>query len=243
MIMDDTRVDLTWVMEGVESGLDDSLYNPLARGVYSLFGEKGRPFERLSKCFFRDSKGETRWFGVFIYSAGDRVLFFPGFSKSQENPVGYKDKELWCKEDMEIDHLSLDRDRETWHITAPKSQKHIGNFFTQKVSNDVRHWFSMSTFNSECLRTALSETLVSMPVPQSDVERRIKTFIESRDGVTFQLLSFNSEHSFPDKPWFLHFSVFFGAPGFQVPDTTILGIPDIEPFSNNCETNLSETPI
>lgn len=218
-------LELTWSMDGdiVSSGVDDSPENPLARATQCLFLE-GKPFTRLNKCFFLDTDGRMRWLGIFVHSAGDRVIFFPGFAELQQHITGYYgDTPRWDQE-FKIDHLSLEPDWRSWHFTEPRSVAHVGKMYTHQLAPDVFHWFSMSVKSKHDLRIARKETKVSAITPPKDIDRRVEIFKASREDAEFQIVGLN-ESSPSRQPNFFHFSVTIGPPRFALNNSEILGIP------------------
>lgn len=235
-------LELTWQMDGVVAGTDDSAENPLARATDCLF-RQGRPFSRLSKCFFRGPDDIVRWLGIFVHSAGDRVIFFPGFAEPQTYVTGYADDALRWSQPFQIDHLSLEADRLSWHFTEPKSADHLGKMYTIELGPRVVHWFSMSVTAQEDLRIARENTLVSAPTPSRDIDRRMGVFVRSREGALFQLVELNKERPLTPAPNFLHFSVVVGPPGFESPGTEIFGAPHGSPLHHASMESLSKVPI
>lgn len=218
-------LELTWSMDGdiVSSGVDDSPENPLARATQCLFLE-GKPFTRLNKCFFLDPDGKMRWLGIFVHSAGDRVIFFPGFAELQHHITAYNGDALRWNQKFKIDHLSLEPDWQSWHFTEPRSVAHIGKMYTHQLAPNVFHWFSMSVKSRHDLRIARKETKVSAITPPKDVDRRLEIFRASREDAEFQIVGLN-ESSPSHQPSFFHFSVTIGPPGFEAGHSEILGTP------------------
>ena len=58
-------LELAFEVDGARPGTDRCADNPLARATDCLF-RQGRPFSRLSKCFFRGIDGRLRWLGIFV---------------------------------------------------------------------------------------------------------------------------------------------------------------------------------
>lgn len=228
-------LQLTWKMEGCTPGVDDSADNPLARAVDRLFRD-GKPFKRLNKCFYCGPDSVFRWLGVFVHSAGDRVLFFPGFSDPQSHVLAYDERALRWNQAFQIDHLSLESDGKTWHLTAPKSASHLGRLNAVQLPSGGTHWFSMSVATPENLRIVRNETLVMAPSPPQDSERRIEEFRKVREGAVFQIVGLNTEHPVTGEPTFLHFSVLVGSPGFPASEDLLLALPYGSPF-------LPESPV
>lgn len=222
-------LEITWRMDGCAPGIDNSQDNPLSRATDRLF-RLGRPFFRLNKCFFREPNGTLRWFGIFVHSAGDRVLFFPGFGKVHTHLVGYKVEVPRWNQPFHLDHLTLEPNRRTWHVTSPKSDDHLGKLYTRKLGSGRVHWFSMSTANASELRLVRECTQVRALTPPQDVDRRTEVFRNAREGAMFQLLQLNTEQPHAQAPAFLHFSVVVGPSGFPPLESEILGLPRGSPF-------------
>ncbi len=230
-------------MTGVSQGYDQCQDNPLARATRNLFSTSGQPFKRLTKCFFQDPSECIRWFGVFVHSAGDRILFFPGYSKLHDHLVGYMGENPWKEASMDVDHISLEKDRLSWHFTNKNSTEHVGSISTHRISDTALYWFSLSVLDSSSLRAVRENTVITAPIPSSDVDRRVSVFTESREDAVFQLLCLNRDHSLPSKPMFLHFSVLVGLPGFCIPQNTIMGLPANGVFSNEVAESIESHPV
>lgn len=233
---------INYTMPNTSPGVDDCKENPLARATKNLLYSSGQPFKRLSKVFFQDPSGCIRWFGIFIYSAGSRVLFFPGFTKKHDHLIGFRGNSVWKNALMDIDHISLEKDGLSWHITSVDSVEHVGKIFTQKISGEIRHWFSLSVAGSEYLRVARETTVVSAEVPANDSARRVEVLLQSREDAIYPLLSVDSEHLALSEHTFLHFSVLFGVPDFDVPESFLLGIP-YDKFVTGTGNAIQESPV
>ncbi len=82
------EIKLSWHIEGGLLGTDNDTNNPLARATRSPLVD-GKPLQKLSLCFYSDSivdgtegKQNLKWFGVFVLSSADRLIFFPGFNST-----------------------------------------------------------------------------------------------------------------------------------------------------------------
>jgi hypothetical protein len=236
-------LELTFNIENGKSGNDDSADNPLARATDCLF-RQGRPFYRLSKCFFRGPDQILRWLGIFVHSDGDRIIFFPGFAEPQMHVTGYNDQSLRWNRPFKIDHLSLESDRLSWHFTTPQSTDHLGKMYTRHLGCDVMHWFSMSVNTQDELRIVRENTIVSAATPSGDIGRRVDVFRRAREDALFQLVTLNTQHPNPEKPNFLHFSVTVGPSGFDSPGIEIFGLPHGSPlFKPMPHEMLANVPI
>ena len=236
-------LELAFEVDGARPGTDRCADNPLARATDCLF-RQGRPFSRLSKCFFRGIDGRLRWLGIFVHSAGNRIIFFPGFAQLHKEVVGYRDDVLAWDRPFQIDHLSLESDWLDWHFTEPRSADHIGNFRTLPLGLGVVHWFSMSVQTQDDLRVLRRRTLVSAPTPARDVERRTEVFVRAREDAVFRIVELNRQHGHVPAPNFLHFSVVVGLAGFHSPEDGISGIPFDSPLARPAiDGSLAGMPI
>lgn len=222
-------IELTWSMPIGQPGVDASQENPLARSTRKLFAD-GKPFLRLSQCFFRGEDTQLRWFGVFVHSAGERLLFFPGFAEPFKHVIAYNGSVPRWNEGFLVDHLTLERDRRSSHLTSPGSLEHLGKLGTLQIDSAKTFWFSMSMASESALCPAYTETRVSVAAPHKDVDRRAQAFVSAREGSDFPIIELHKEYATTQSPRFLHFSVIVGPPGFEDTDNQVYGIPHGSPF-------------
>jgi hypothetical protein len=168
----------------------------------------------LCKCFFKN-EGIARWLGVFVHSDGERVIFFPGYASQQSYIAGALDPQTKVDQPFTVDHISLEKDRRSWHFTAPKSSDHIGKVSTLDLDQSRTFWFGLSVAKDELLMPLYHKSRLRFPVPESDAQRRIKSFLAAREGVEFPLITLNSEVERVAEPSLLHFAVIVGPSGFD----------------------------
>jgi hypothetical protein len=230
-------------MPGGAPGCDASLDNPFARAVTQLF-EEGRPFPNLCKCFFKDPSGVLRWFGVFVHSAGNRVLFFPGFVDNFDKIFGFCGNDMRWNESFRFDHSSLESDRSRWHATSPRSGAHLGSPSTFSLGQDRVLWFGLSLSAPSVLRVVHEETQFTCNSPPGDSKRRMEVFYNARKDAKFPIIMLNDEHPAPADPCFLHFGLIVGPKGFEDYSGTELGFPYGSPFLDDpLPSELNGLPI
>ena len=202
---DDNKIELTWKFEPGEPGFDDDPDNPLWRATEHLLSH-GAPQERLVMAYVIDQRSGTtyRWLGVFAHSAGDRLVFFHGLDFAPKwvniNRGGGTEKKY-----IDIDHMSLERDWSRWHFTSRGSEHHVGSATTRDLGKGWRFWFGLSIPNLDNLRVVKKQTKVVGTSPGSDAKRRIDSFMNSREGVTFPLITMPA--STPESESFPYFEV------------------------------------
>ena len=213
-------LELTWYIEQGSQGTDDPT-NPLSRAVNRLFREDGQPFPAISLCFFGDlatrmpRNSPLRWLGAFVLSAGDRVIFSPGFAIS---PVGIQHfqgesrQPLYDDPTFTVDHVALDQDRTHWHVTTQSKDHYASHGRTSPLGNDRFLWFGLSVARATELRELKTKTIIYAPA--RDSERRTAVFIQARDGAEFPCASLHPEALSRFQEGFLHFVFIVGPKGF-----------------------------
>lgn len=222
---------LTYETDFGNEGEDTDPINPLSRAVSRLF-EDGQPFKRLNMCCFSDEAPAAvpRWFGVFIKSSWDRIIYFPGYMKTVEPIIGYRGNKLQWNQIFDLDHMTIENNFESWHITSRRSREHIGALPTAALGGGRFLWFGMSLSQSNIFRDFKNKTIVTTKIPVSDSNRRSQVFFDSRDGANFHILGINpdSRNIFPNG--FFHFSLIVGPSGFELYKGEKHGYPVDSPF-------------
>lgn len=214
--MEDTT-KIEWSMDAGRSGLDSDPTNPLSRSLARLINT-GKPFSRLALSFLNEGEGQFRWFGVFV--EGKRTLFFPGFSVAFDGIESHRGQVPHARRSFEFDHLSLEKDRTTWHVTARGSSDHLGSLRTLALGNGRVLWFGLSFASLDAFRPVQDKTAIEFSAPSNDAARRRKIVMASREQAEFPILSL------PDCPLaaqpssYFHASVIAGPAGFE----TYLGL-------------------
>jgi len=210
-------------------GCDSSDENPLSRSVRQLL-EEGKPFPRLSMCFFDPKTSPIRWLGVLVHSAGDRILFFPGYAQTPTTLQTFVGDSQTENRPFVFDHVSLERDLQSWHVTTPRSTDHVGRPKTLPLGHSRVLWFGLSAASDQALRPVLIATRVTGNLPPSDAQRRIQAFMAARDGAEFPMFSLNTDIPRRKPPSFLHFSFVVGPAGFPDYDGTEIAAPIASPY-------------
>lgn len=237
----------SWTMNVGTEGVDSDPMNPLARALNRLLRD-GQPINKLSMCFlnlpnFQGDTAALRWLGVFVYSAGDRLIFFPGYANPPKKLVGFRNRSMMFNEDQATDHLSLERDRDSWHATTPNSARHFGGPKPLELGDGCALWFGMSFPNRDAMREVKKTTKVKSSVPASDARRRAEVFKKARDGSEFPIASLNTEHAYEPDPSFYHLSIIVGPPGFPEYTGGEHGYPRGSPFLLDLLPDAIRVPI
>jgi hypothetical protein len=232
-------IKLTFKLNGGVDGIDDDPDNPLARAAANLF-KSGQPYKRMIQCFCsnplevaNNGNQTLRWFGVFVLSAGDRVIFFPGFSSPKSLVQRYQRNSLVWNQSFDFDHLSLQRDFKKWHITNYDSSEHLGSPATLPLGKGRILWFGLSISDFKVFRIAKEQTEISVQAPSRDANRRSDILLNSRSDAIFPILDFHSEAVSSLNTGFLHFGVIVGPKDFEKYTGTEIGIPNGSPFLTN----------
>jgi hypothetical protein len=211
--MDDIK--LTWEMAGGIEREDSAAANPLSRSLNRLF-EAGQ---------------------------GNRIIFFPGLTKTKIYIEAYKGQRLRHKREFDFDHISLDENLNSWHITSQKSKDHLTSFPTTDLGNGRKLWFGMSFSSFSSLWPVSRKTTVITTCPKSDADRRLKTFVEAKERAMFQIMGHNPDADKKFPKGFSHISVIVGPPGFESYNGNLHGFPAGSPFlSEPLPSYISELP-
>lgn len=233
---ENTGDSFTYRFSHGRSGTDQSPENPLFRSLRFLM-EKGRPQKAVTLCKMglleKVPDQPVRWFGVFVLSAGDRLLYFPGFFQPNGRLLAYAGTSQMADRGFRTDHASLESDLDTWHLTEdPPRRRHQFGPKTRDLGEGRVLWFGMSVAQEEIFREIRYETVMAKDVPSSDSKRRFKSF----QGAAFA----DPNHVIPRPPSsrpgeneFLHFLFIVGPEGFPMYDGQALltphGAPWVEP--------------
>ena len=212
-------------------GTDSDPNNPLARALNSLLST-GRPIERFSACYFDPLPMASGifWFGTFVYSAGDRVIYFPGLAAMKQYLQMSKGAGPIKQRAFEVDHLSLQSHRRDWHLTAKGSKGHIGRFPTTDLGEGRVLWFGMSIAAPDTLRRLCTHTKVEAHIHPNDAHRRADVFKVAREGVAENVLMLNTTNHPLAWPRFAHFTVIAGPCGFADYSGEHLALPLGSPY-------------
>ncbi|HML96821.1 MAG TPA: hypothetical protein PKC29_15550 [Thermodesulfobacteriota bacterium] len=220
-------IELQWNMDAGRPSYDSDPINPLNRSLARLI-DTGKPFSRLALSFLNEGHGLLRWLGVFVQ--GRRTAFFPGFSTKYDRIESYRGQFPHASCSFEIDHLTLEKDRLSWHVTAPGSSNHIGNAKTLALGDDRYVWFGLSFSSLDIFRPVANNTMIKFQAHRNDSRRRLDAIMRSRDGAEFPILSM------PDGPLarqpnsYFHISVIAGPPNFDTYLGPEHGFPIGSPF-------------
>ena len=164
-----------------------------------------------------------------MLSAGERVIFFPGYAAMPDALVGMRGPAKMWDNHVVIDHLTLEKDRKSWHATTPRSKKHFSGPTTLGLGEGKALLFGMSVADESALRVAKKKTLVRADVPPSDAQRRTDVFRNAGGASTFPIVTLN-----PAPNWegtgFYHFSFIVGPMGFATYTGCEHGFPRGSPF-------------
>jgi hypothetical protein len=225
------NLETKFKLDGGEPGEDKDSYNPLARALANLL-QTGQPFQRLTQCFVIDDRDQSsknssrmRWLGVFVYSAGNRIIFFPGFTDHMTEVHKIHQTEPETRRAFQFDHFTLEPDMQRWHITNLDSTEHISGARTQNLGEDTYLWFGLSIASLDVLRIAKETTVVTALVPSSDAERRKIVFLDARENIVFQILEFHPDIARSDIR-VAHFGIIVGRGVNKLYEGDQPGLPD-----------------
>jgi hypothetical protein len=141
-----------------------------------------------------------------------------------------------CPVDLEFqtDHLTLDSNLKTWHVTTQGSQReHLGPFRTTDLGSGSVFWCGIHVSSANVLRLLRRETIVSAEVPYSDKGRRGQILQSALNQSVCKCIRFDEKTNIA-QPNFFYFGVIVGPAGFAPVldgDKLKLGLPADLPFA------------
>ena len=193
--------------------LNVDLNHPLAR-PFQLSLTTGKPMGRWASLLVEDERGAApRVAGTFVYTAGDRLLFFPGAPMTIED-----DPALPRFSGKSLEHLTLDPPRKpgkhSSHVAVqPTSDSGRGITYTTTPPPDLLiPWFTMLVNDMEGFYRLPSRLSISFPYPRADLQRFGEALVKERiAGIGFFPLPPTAS-----SPNFVQFDVWAGrAEGWQ----------------------------
>ncbi|ALI34763.1 hypothetical protein NMY3_00551 [Candidatus Nitrosocosmicus oleophilus] len=194
---------------------------------------EGKPLEKISYFFY--GEGDEYWLiGSFAYTKARRILFFPGLNLSRV--VHSPDNKEVLDEVHNIDHLTLENNLESWHVTL-KEKNDRGIKYSRmkpaKLSENVFLWFVMAIPSAK--------TLEPMPKSQEfiikankkkansieELTRRLGNFFQSRHQSLFPVIKWKHESPLP---CFINFEIFMllgNTRETDLPDKLFFALPPL----------------
>lgn len=229
-------VELSWKNSLGREGIDSSNDSPLSRSLHKLL-KGGRPFRRYSQILIskESSKVDAHkyllgWLGVIVLSQANKVLFFPGFSKIGEAIKGLRGKHLNWDQRFKIDHISLEKNWNRWHLTSKDSVGHLGSINTSSLGEKRRLWFGLSVTSQSVFQPLFKRTSTVVSIPKCDVDRRMKIFEKSRENAKFHIVEPHPQAHAKFSEGFIHMSFIIGPKNFSLYRGENHGYPTDSPF-------------
>lgn len=243
-------LQMSFHVNGGLPGIDNDPNNPISRASRKLISD-GKPYKKMSLCFYSYFEGKEtkknsklKWFGAFVVSSADRLIFFPGFAFTPTWIKEVRKPSFENHSGFQVDHITLEKNLLEWHYTSLGSKNHYGAGKTIDLGNNSFFWFGLSLASIDQLKDVKEETVYQELVPGSDAKRRMDVFFNSREGIHFNniLLHPDAKNCFETN--FLHFIVIVGYSGFNSYTGSILSTPLGSPFVEN-ENNspLDKLPV
>jgi len=203
-------VELSFKLNEGHSGVDNDPLNPLSRAFQVLMKE-GKPHQGHALCFYFDEERNLKnisslgWLGVFVLSAGKRIIFFPGFSHSPTWIKTTTNRSTSPRTSFNLDRISLEPIRQSWHFTTANSTDHKRGGRARDLGQGRLSWFGLSVASENILRQVYSTTVAIFPSPPSDLHRRITHLSDKQKVAPHHLLHLMNGSKDRFKKGFLHF--------------------------------------
>lgn len=198
-----------------KDGFDRNPKNPLSR-AYAALLEKGRPHLSHTLCYLNsedDSNSaptDLRWFGVFLHSAGERILFFPGLAVPIDWVETAHGSASPTRHSLQLDHISAEPIRQRWHFTGIDSVTHVAAGRTPEHPGSGSYfWFGISLSNAQSFLPVYKHTLVVHTAPQADLARRRNELSRLQSSASYARVNCDTQLRLAPEESFLHIGVLF----------------------------------
>jgi hypothetical protein len=118
-----------------------------------------------------------RVFGVLCHTEGGKILFYPGFTSTYLLKYRDRDKPTRNIPKINIDHFSLERSLNRWHITHSTGK--VENHTVKHLAEGIIRWFGISIKSTVKLEQVFQYNPFAYLCPVSDADRRVNDIAES----------------------------------------------------------------
>jgi hypothetical protein len=146
---------------------------------------EGSSAGKISYLFLADGKNEMenlQLFGALCCSPAGHILFYPGFEYEYftkfDNSFKISSKSYYL-----IDHLTLLKGAEKWHITGfdtDGEKKHQYDYSTKKIADGLHYWFSLNIQRQVYFENVCKENILKYSYPSPIADRMKEEIIKSR---------------------------------------------------------------
>jgi hypothetical protein len=216
-----------------QHGIDDSPINSIRRALDRIIRE-GKPLQKLGTVIVElpvNGAVLPFWLGSFVFSAGNRLCFFPAYSKPLGRLVKYKGDSKIGDTQTVIDHITLEKDRGSWHLTTHGSRDHFAGAPSLPASGERVLWFGLSIAFPSVLQPVRKKTTLRWEVPSTDAKRPHENIIQAITEVEHMRLRLVDDTlEKPPEEHFYHYAVNVGDPDMMTTANTEHAFPFGSPF-------------
>lgn len=207
-------LEIWYTLAGAEAGIDTDPATPLARALVPLM-EMHRQLPSIRLAFISNGPDQPpqRWLGLFARSPGGRVLFVPGVDVALSRVRGVEGGAERFDRQFDLDHVSLEQDRDTWHITSARSEVHQGGPNALEIGENRVLWFGMAIRDPSVLRVARQRTCAKYLVDDAAIRHKLGQLERAIDGGASVIVPLAPQPV--DQRSFPLLSVVVGPTGFQ----------------------------
>ena len=195
----DDIVEITWSFPApYGKGKSSDEQQPIIHPTLDLF-EQGLPPGHFTLAFSDVAGPPWRIIGGLCQTVGKRILYLPGLTNKEYRSTStilptVKD----TPQTMLIDHVTLESDLQSWQISLQNKDilPRLPRQRTREITENLLHWFDLYLRNPSVLEQVPESLTCRFAVPGGDSERRIDTYIDSREGSEFHLISINKQDTY-----------------------------------------------
>src|SRR6266487_6314261 len=211
---------------------DSALVRPFHKALHD-----GKPVGTINYIFYEEGK-DYFILGSFVYSPGNKIIFFPGIIDTRLIR-SVEEGEILSKGILHnVDHLSLESSLRVYHMTL-KQKKIDGSKFprknTHRVKDDIFLWFTMGVRNTSVLEKAPKTQEIKLKwINYAELKRKFRFIDESRGNSNFNVTCVNEQ---PQDDYYINFEFFVSASSHPKDAPSDVGIYHVG-LSYNTESDL-----
>lgn len=174
---------------------------------------EGSSTGKISYLFLANEKNDKEnlhLFGALCHSPAGHILFYPGFEYEYLTKFDDSGK-VSSKSFFLIDHLTLLKGWEKWHITGFESggeRAHQLDISTKKIADGLHYWFSLNIQRQVFFENVCKENILKYNCPSPIAERNKEEIAKSRENCDDYILC-PADARTDSASAFYHFDIFY----------------------------------
>lgn len=182
---------------------DSALVRPFHKALHDK-----KPVGKINYVFYEEGK-DYFILGSFVYSPGNKIIFFPGVIDTRLINSTIEGEILSKGILHNVDHISLESSLRVYHWTLKQKKTDNSKYpkeNTLPVKDDIFLWFSMGLRNTSVLEKAPKTQEIKLKGKDyAELKWKVRFIDESRGNSTFHVTCVNGQ---PEEDYYINFELF-----------------------------------